>query len=59
MKTHLQGLLSILGLLSIGLLLVACGSDISASNKPQVEVTVDGTYKLKKEFLPDMDGSGF
>lgn len=34
----------------------ACGSDISASNEPAVEVTIDGQHQTSKEFLPDETG---
>jgi len=50
--------------LTIGLLVAicpiaglhGCGSDISGSNAPAIEFTIDGEHKAKKEFLPDQTG---
>ncbi len=36
--------------------MTACGSDVSGTNVPAVEFTIDGQYTTKKEFLPDQTG---
>mgnify|MGYP002632755258 CR=1 FL=1 len=55
MASH-QPILSLLLIAVTAAPLAGCGANVSGTNAPAVEFTVDGQYTSKKEFQPDQTG---